>query len=353
MLNIFKKKKEKYLILDIGSQNTKMGIFYPEKTMIENLIVRPTPPDSFQKGSLSSKNNLGEFIAQCGEELGVEKELNVIAGLSGKGIIAKKIDIPKMDESMIPEFVEIEVEQELFYNKDEMELDYEILPDVNLSKTNAQPLLVITVLKSLIENYNNIVQEAQLNSKILDTNFSALFNSFEHNEEPDKNSNYMVLDIGCSVTNLLVVIKSQLVFVRSLPVGGQFFNDKITQELGVDNEEAEELKISASRGENAPQQLVDLIKGTINGTYVEEIQSCYELYCSLFPGNQVSQIYITGGASQTLELQPFLQEKMAIPVSLLNPFQNIKLSLDIENQQEDLKVFSAVVSGLALRSIYD
>ena len=60
-------------------------------------------------------------------ELELEEEISVITGISGKGVIAKKIDIPQMEESMIPEFVEIEAEQEVFYNKEEMELDYDML----------------------------------------------------------------------------------------------------------------------------------------------------------------------------------------------------------------------------------
>lgn len=349
----FKKTPERYLILDIGSQNTKAAVFHAKNSLIEQLIMRPTPEDAFQDGFISSEGSLSEFILQCAVELEAEKESEAVVGLSGKGVIAKKIDIPQMEAVMIPEFVEIEAEQELFYNRDEMELDYEILKDVNFNKPNTQPLLLITALKKVIQSYNQIVKKNSMNCKILDTNFSALFNSFEHNEKVDENSNYMLMDIGCSATNLIVVVKNQVVFVRNLPVAGNFFNQKIQQHLGMDYQEAEELKVSAGQGEEAPQALVNLITNQLNKTFVEEIQSCCELYYSLFPDQNINRIYVTGGASQTIGLTSLIEKELDFPVKVFDPFQNMRVGSQLKKDKENLKYFSSVITGLALRSLHD
>jgi len=346
-----KRSKKQYLALDVGNQNTKMMVFPPGKAFVQNMIVKPTPPDSFQDGFISNEEGLSEFLTQCVAELGLEDKVNVIAGISGKGVIAKKIDIPQMDENMIPEFVEIEAEQELFYNKDEMELDYEILKGVNFDKPEAQSLLVITVLRKVIGSYNSVIKEPFMSCEILDTNFAALFNSFEYNESLNENQNYMILDIGCSSTNLVIVVRNQVVFARHLLLGGNFFNQEIQKKMGVDYQEAEGLKISASKGQETPQELASLISNELNEAFAEELFSCYELYHSLFPEKNVHSAYVTGGASQTFGLIEHLQKKLGFSIKQFNPFQNIVLNSELKNKQKELTLFSAVASGLALRSL--
>ena len=113
-----------------------------------------------------------------------------------------------------------------------MDLDYEILTGVNFNKPGAQSILVVTVFKNIIESYNSVMRKMGLECEILDTNFAALFNSFEHNESLDEQNNYMVIDIGCASTNLVIVVKNQVVFARNLPFGGDFFNQEIEKKNG-------------------------------------------------------------------------------------------------------------------------
>ena len=185
--------------------------------------------------------------------------------------------------------------------------------------------------------------------EILDTNFAALFNSFEYNEKLDVNQNYMVLDIGCLSTNLIIVIKNQVVFARNLPIGGDFFNQGIQKKMGISYQEAEELKISASNGQDAPQELVSLITGELNGSFSEEILSCYDLYRSLFLEKNVNHAYITGGGSRTLGLVLDLEKKLNFSIDSFDPFKKIHLSPDMQSYKEDFKTFSAVTTGLLLR----
>lgn len=354
--NLFGKTvKTQYVALDIGGQSTKIMLLHPGKKIhINKFMMKPTPTDAFQAGLITDKSVLSDFLAQCFGELELEGEARVVAGISGKGVIAKKIDIPQMEESMIPEFVEIEAEQELFYNKDEMVLDYEVLDGVNFKKPGAPSLLVVTVLNKVVESYNSILEPLSMDCEILDTNFAALFNSFEYNNKNiDENKNYMIVDIGCSSTNLIIVIKKQVVFARNVSLGGDFFNQGIQKKMGVDYQEAEELKINAGKEGESPQELVTLITNELNPAFVEELASCYELYHSLFPEQTIGQMFITGGGSYTLGLTSHLQEKIGVPIETFNPFQNISLSSPFDEDQENLKNFSSVVTGLALRSIYD
>ena len=344
------KKKSQSLALDIGSQNTKIIVFREGKPIIHKMLIETTPAGVMQAGEINNEDLLSDFVSQCIGKLEIENEINVIVNLSGKGVIAKKIDISQMEESMIPEFVEIEAEQELFYDKEEMVLDYSILKGLNFKQPEAHSLLVITVLKKTIESYNNLINKSFMNCEILDTSFTALFNSFEFSQKLDEQKKYMILDIGSQSTNLLVLIKKQMVFARTLPSGGDLFSKGIEKDMGISYQEAEELKISASRGQEAPEILVSLMLNKLNPAFCEEIVSCYELYHSLFPDQILDAIYVTGGASQTLGLTKALQDALDCSVDIFDPFQNIDMATFKKSKQEYQPFFS-VVAGLALRSL--
>ena len=352
VLSFFSKKSNKQVFgLDIGTHNTKLMSFNGKESVVSNFIVVPTPDNSFSAGLISDENILSQFIGQQIASLEVEDELSVILGISGKGMIAKKIDIPEIDDHMIPEFVEIEAEQELFYNRDEMELDYEILEGLNFNKPEAKSLFVVTVLKTVVESYNKILEQNAIQCDILDTNFGALFNAFEFNYTLDENKNYMLLDIGKTTTNLIVVLKKQVVFARNINLGGDFFNNLIQKKMSIDYSMAEDLKISASKGGEAPQDIVSLIKSELNKDFVEELISPCELYNGLFPKKPVNEIYITGGGSQTIGLMSEIESAFGCKVHFLNPFKEITFPSGLKKYKEEYKMISSVLVGLSLRSL--
>ena len=351
VLSFFKKKSKKQIFgLDIGTHSTKIMCFESDEPIVSNMLVTPTPASSFTAGLISEETALSDFIGQQIASMDIEEELSVILGISGKGMIAKKIDIPEMDDHMIPEFVEIEAEQELFYNREEMTLDYEILEGLNFSKPEAKSLFVVTVLNTVIENYNKILDKNGIQCEILDTNFGALFNAFEFNYTIDENKNYMLLDIGKTTTNLIVVIKKQVVFARNVYLGGDFFNQAIQKKMSVDYNMAEDLKVSASKGEEAPEDVVSLIKSELKA-FIEELVSPYELYNGLFPDNPVSEIYITGGGSQIIGLSSGIESTFNCPVSFLNPFEKIGFPAELKKYKKEHQMISSVLVGLTLRSL--
>ena len=333
------------------AQNTKMVVFQSGKAVVDQIIIEPTPQNSIQAGHIIDEEALSDFLGQNISKMEIMSEVSVITSLSGKGVIAKKIDISQMDEKVIPEFVEIEAEQELFYDKEEMSLDYDILKGVNFKQPEAQSLLVITVLKKTIESYNELIKKSFMHCEILDTGFTALFNSFEFNKSLDKNKRYMILDIGSQSTNLLILIKNQVVFARNLSIGGDFFTQRIQKDMGLEYSEAEELKISTSKDDQVSQDVSHLIKDNLSQVFCEELLSCYELYHSLFPDQNVDQGYITGGGSQTIGLTSFLENSMGFPINIFNPFQKIDFKKTLKDKKEEFKPFSSIVTGLALRSL--
>ena len=350
-----KKKKKKFFSVDIGTQNSKfMSFDYNKKPIVDHLMMLSTPEGAFKDNSIVDEKLLSDFIAQTIGALEVESEISLILGISSKGLIAKKMDIPNIEASLIREFIQIEAEQELFYNKDTATLDYEILEGLNFEKPNDKSLFVVTVPDEVIEKYNSVVPQEVMSCDILDTNFAALFNSFEYNYELNSNKNYMLIDIGCSSTNVVCIIKKQIVFSRILlNSGGNFWTDEIKSQMSLDYPSAEDLKISASLGDSAPEEVASFIQSKVNPSFVEEVKSTYNLYLSLFPDFAVNEIYMSGGGSKTVQILKSFKEGFNCEVYNFDPFKKFDFVSNLAKAKTQYQDFFAVASGLILRALDD
>ncbi|MBC6415303.1 MAG: type IV pilus assembly protein PilM [Bdellovibrionales bacterium] len=348
------KSKKAILGLDIGNKNTKIINLESNKKnkfKLNHCITVPTPPNVFSAGEISNPSVLSEFITNQVLSLGIDNEIEIVLGLSGKGMIAKKIDIPEIEDYMIPEYVEIEAEQEVFYNKEEMFLEYQILEGIQKEdQSNSKSVFAITVLKKIIESYGEAVPKDIVSCKVIDTNFSALFNIFEYTKNLDPKSIYMVIDTGHLLTNVIFVIKNQIVFARNISLGGHFFTQEIQKRLSLEYSAAEDLKITSSQAENSPDNVVSFLKNDLVHQFIEELVSCYELYLSFYPDQQINETYMTGGNSQLLGFSEAFKAKFNTPVYFLNPFQKMSQNSILPKENNSF-YFHCVSAGLALRGM--
>lgn len=351
VLGLFNKSKKQHLAVDIGSQNTKIMTLNP-KGHVDQLTIKPTPPNIFDTGAILDEGNLVDFLLNCAGTMDLKDEISVITGVSGKGVITKKIDIPQMEEHLIPEHLPFESEQYLPYEVDEMDLDYEILKGIPTSSENQIPILLVAVLKNTVNQYSEVFEKSYMSCDILDASVFALFNVFEKNYSLDPNKNYLLIDIGLNSSNFVGVVKNQVIFTRSFPFGGNFHTQKIMNKMQVTFDAAEEFKKTLGHNKESPQELLPFIQEEVNPAFCGEIRSGYEVYLSFFPNHPVSEIYVTGGGSRTKGLLKALNDQMSVPVSLLNPFLNVKLNPNLMTMEEEITPFSSVVTGLALRTVH-
>ena len=349
---LFKKAKKEQIALDIGSQKTKALHISKEsgRPVIDRALIRPTPEGSFASGEIAQAEPLAEFLTKCVGEWEWESEINVIAGISGKGLVTKQINIPKIQESLIAEHLPFEAEQYLPYDLDDMDLDYEILKGINTESDDSIPILLVAALQETVKSYNSLFEKAFISCETLDANVFALFNCFERNYKMDSSKVYLLADIGFKNTNIVAVLKNQVVFTRNIAAGGELYTREIQKRLGINRAEAEELKISAGKGEAPAQDILSIIQET-HAALCDEIFSAYEIYLSFFASFNISKAYVTGGGSLIPGVVSALSERFSVPVETMSPFESIGLSADLEDQKEALEPFLAVAAGLGLRGL--
>lgn len=345
-------KNKKVIGVDIGSSSIKFAELEMKKNgaKLVNFGFIPTPQNSILGGEIIDVDRLSESIRNLKQRIETKRE-NVVTGMWGTSVIVKKISIPAIDSTLIKDQVKWEAEQYIPLDINEVNLQYHIL---NQGKSSGEgiDILLVAAKQDFVFRYVEIMVSAGLNTHIVDVSSFALANCFELNYGRKKGEAVGLLNIGSTVTNLVVVENGEVLFCRDLPVGGGAYTTVIQKDLGVDLEEAEALKISATSRQEVPQEVHNIIINT-NELVADEIQGGLDFFTAGSSESSITKLYYTGGSIVIPGLIEQIGENLKIPTEKMDPFRRIdfdkqKFSFD---QIEKIKNFSPVALGLAMREL--
>jgi type IV pilus assembly protein PilM len=344
-------KSKQQLGLDIGSSSVKFAEVQFNKGVarLDSFYFAQTPQGMITGGEIQSNIGLGNLIAQTVSQHQI-KQKTVSAGVWGSGVIVKKISVPKMDVKLLKEQVKFEAEQYIPYGLDEVNIEFSILKHQS-SFADSMDLLLVAVKKDLVMSYAEAIEGADLSLTTMDVNGFALANCFEINY-PNLDVNHVgLLNIGASSSNFVVMHNKDVVFVRDIMVGGSNYTQEIQKAMGISQDEAENLKISAATTQDAPAEVIDVLKQT-NEAIAEEIQRSVEFYsASSGNANPIQRFYISGGSYRIPDLIPTLSKVLNAKVEIHNPFIQVTynsktLTPDYVNQ---ISPYAPIAVGLAMR----
>ena len=156
----------------------------------------------------------------------------------------------------------------------------------------------------------------------------------------------MVVDIGGTVTNIVVHEGGVPRFVRILVMGGSSITEGLQTTLGISYEEAEAAK------QQPPTPDAARLVAERAGRLVEEVRGSLDYFRALPDAIPVRRAILSGGASQLRGLPQRLAEALLLPVEPAHPLQYLrigKVGLSTE-QLAEAEPFLAVPVGLAMRA---
>jgi type IV pilus assembly protein PilM len=287
------------------------------------------PPEAIVDGSIYNSTLVIDTIKDLLTKNRI-KSKNVVAAVSGNGVIIKPITVSKMPADDLDELIKFEAEQYIPFDLSEVNIDVEILEDANPDPGNMDVLLV-AARKEIVNEQLNILQQAKLKLVVMDVGIFALANTFAVNYEDYHSQTVALVNVGASSTSIIILNDGNCLFTREISGSG-----------GDDDEEVDAV---------IPQETQDILQGVSEGLAVN-IQKSLDFFVSNSAGANIDQIYVSGGAAQTAGLVRAIEEQTGIPSSLLDPLQNIEVSE--RDFKEDYLVHTApqyaIAIGLAMRS---
>ena len=343
--------------LDIGSNSIKVAELKETKKgyFLENFGEVPLPPESIVDGALMNSPAIVEAVETLIGERKI-KTKDVATSVSGASVMIRKITLPVMTEEEFEEQIQWEAEQYIPFNLSDVNLAYEILNPGD-DEGNMEVLLV-AAKKDMINDYIAVITEAGLNPVIMDLDAFCVLNAYEINYQMMENEVLALVNIGSSIINMIITKGGRYLFSRDVTVGGNLYTEEIMKELSVSYEEADLLKRGGSatgETEAVMRQEVESVIRRVSDQISSEIAKSLDFYQATAAEEQISKIWLAGGAAAVSGLSETIQKKQSVPVEVVDPFRN----LERNDKQfdpaylEQIGSRAAVSIGLALRRVGD
>jgi len=348
----FLNKKKEVIGIDIGSSSIKLLQLKEQKGVytLLNAGIVPLPSEAIVDNTLMDSFLIVEAVKKLISSLGV-KVKDVACSISGNSVIIRKIILPAMSAEELEEQITWEAEQYIPFDINDVNIDFQIL-SADIADPSKMNVLLVASKKDIINDYVVVFNEAGLQLSVVDVDSFAVQNTFEINHDIKPEDIIALVNIGASVMNINVVKNGITLFTRDVQMGGNLYTEEIQKQMGVGSTDAESMKMLVH--ETLDPELISVI-GKVNENITQEIRRSLDFYNSTANDDRVTGVYLSGGCSKIYNLQKAINEKLSLPVEMINPFAKLKYNekdFDPEYLQE-IGPFMAVTVGLAIRRVGD
>ncbi|NPV26190.1 MAG: type IV pilus assembly protein PilM [Firmicutes bacterium] len=354
--------------LDIGSSQIKIveikkGRRWPRLLKVE---VAPTPGGAILDGQIVQPRELAEHLRHLLVTAGI-KTKRVVGSIGGKNVITRLIKVPVMPTKELQTALRFEAEKYIPVPINELILDYLELGEVLAEGVRQKQIMLVAVARAVVETYCQVLLGAGLRPVALEIEPLALWRSvggmgkFSSPEATPDIFCLACLDLGATITNLVICRNKQLQFSRVLSWGGNTITENLMQTFGWDFTRAENEKRSGRvaqptglAGDEAvlSTQIRVAIENTLSDL-AYEVRRSLDYYRVQARDEGVQKIILCGGTASLTGLDTYLERELGLPVKVGNPLLSYDDDLPIRQRKEAQKIApaTAVALGLGLREV--
>ncbi len=350
---LFKSKKD-IVGIDIGSSAVKLVQLREIKGgyQLQNMGIVPLPPEAIVDNSIMDSAAVMDALRNLVESLKL-KTKNVATSISGHSVIIRKITLPIMTEDELEASIQWEAEQYIPFDINDVNIDFQILgPDgKDPSQMN---VMLVAAKKDFVNDHVSVFSEVGLNPLVMDIDCFAVENMFEANYGAGAEEIIGLINIGASGMNVNILKSGESVFTRDIQVGGNMINEELQKRLGLSGEDAESLKLGG-RVEDVDGDQVESILADASENLAQEVQRSLDFFSATSADEKVQKVYLAGGVSKSAAVIKALEDRLGIPVEVINPFVAIHFN-EKEFDPEYVKAVGplmTVAAGLAMRRVGD
>ncbi|MFQ6131856.1 MAG: type IV pilus assembly protein PilM [Armatimonadota bacterium] len=233
--------------LDIGTHTISAVELGSGREGIE-LLSRPaialTPPDSIQNDVIIDPETLGLAIREMLREAGI-RTTRVTSAVGGQSSLVVRItEVPRMSPSELKEAMQWDVERHIPFPAESIIVDYQAIerPDADAESQNMEVLLAVAQ-EDMINAHVETLQAAGLQPEAIDVQPLAVSRALVNlPQEQMAGQTVVIINVGASTTDIVIVRDLILSFVRPIPIAGDALTRAVGQGFIVEDDEAERLK---------------------------------------------------------------------------------------------------------------
>jgi type IV pilus assembly protein PilM len=310
------------------------------------------PVGAVRDGEIMDTAVVAEAVRTLWQRYGF-KGRRVQLGLANQQVVVRQIDLPYLPDEELRRSLEFQAQDAIPIPIEQAILDFHTLEHFeNEQGDRFSRILLVAAQRLMVEGILDVVRAARLEPIGLDLDAFAMLRSLAPAGLLDERGGEMLIDVGASVTNIVVHEEGIPRFVRILLMGGGGITDSLVTGLGLEHDEAEDLK--ARTGISDDYALNEGDAGALITEralrFVDEIRGSLDYYSAQSDAVPVRRAIISGGASQLPNLRERLSETLRMPVDRGHPMQELKIgNVGLASEQLiEAEPYLAVAIGLAL-----
>jgi type IV pilus assembly protein PilM len=294
--------------------------------------------------SKADKQKLSQIVRELLATTNITSK-NVAVGIPSSKVFTAVFDVDRLNSDELGKTLKYQADSMIPTPVDESKIDWALLGDSPVDKTKVE-ILLSSVHNKLVEERLDLLESIGLNVIAFEPDNLALIRAMM---PPNSTEPQMVLDIGLTSTDLVIVKNGAPLLTRAIPTGTEAFVKAAIQNLSIDQSQAEQFvfKFGLSK-EKLEGQIHQAIIGTVD-ILVAEIEKSIKFFQSRYTDSAVQRIIVTGGASTLPEFPLYIANKFGISVEIGNAWRNVSFDPSRQNELLSVSNYYGVAAGLAER----
>jgi type IV pilus assembly protein PilM len=199
-------------------------------------------------GVRSTPEALGEFTVEALRELlsqGGFRGRDAVLCVPSNELIIQHIRMPKLDDADTRKALPWEVKGKLPIDANTAVLRHMIAGEVQVNNEPKNEVVVMATPKNTVSGLLQIASRAKLNVMGMNVEPKSVIDCFSHvyRRRSDQDVTSCYIDIGAKSTRVTIARGTQILFARSISIGGDHLSQAVAEQLGMDFEQAKLLRI--------------------------------------------------------------------------------------------------------------
>jgi len=348
----------RFTVLNLGMQTVTLAEFQPIPNGGLSLVQFHSTELLVDPGADAMRS--GQVQAAIGQ---LKNEAKIKGGainysLPIQSVFTRYLSLPGGSSEDLGKIIGFEAQQNIPFSIDEVTWDYQ---PVGEARSGMLDVALVAIKSDTLEEINKSVTANGFSPSVVDVAPLAIYNAFRFNR-PLQEGCSLLIDIGARTTNLLF-IENGRAYSRSVPIGGNSISVAIAKEFSQSIEAAEQIKkekgfVSLGGAYSEPDdpvvaKIAKIARTTFTRLHAEIMRSI-SFYRANQGGSAPQHVFLAGGSVSMPFILEFFSEKMQVPVEPFNPFENVAISTQIDQQAlaKNAHAMGELV-GLALRNLND
>lgn len=305
----------------------------------------PIDPKLTQDSSDLGKRRLGEAILGAVNQAGI-KTKNIAIGLPANKTFTSIVETENLPEKELRKSFGYELDKYVPMAMEDAKADYIVLGESPVDPAKVE-VLVSSTSKEYAEMEMEIVEGVGFNVIAMEPEALAMARALNPIGAMDAR---MIVDMGESSTDLVIMYKDRPRLVRSIPGGFGVFVKTVAGALNVKEDQARQFILKFGLAQDKVEgQVFRVLSGPLDN-YVSELTKSIRFFQTKYANIKVGGIVLSSYAAKIPLLSEYIEAKTNVPTSWGNAWQLVKVSP--AQQQALMSVASeySVAIGLSERS---